>query len=57
MQRYLQDLLARYTGFFCGESQVLSKIKEVFNFVEDPIWRDQLSNCERQKPWLLSSRQ
>lgn len=35
LRRYLHDLLARYLELFCGESQALSKIKEVFSFMDD----------------------
>ena len=36
LRRYLQDLLSRYLALFCGEAQVLARIKEVFNLMDDP---------------------
>ena len=33
---YLGDLLMRYEPLFCGEQQILAKIKEVPAFVIDP---------------------
>ena len=33
---YLDDLLGRYEPLFCGEQQILAKIKEVPAFVTDP---------------------
>jgi tRNA-dihydrouridine synthase len=34
--RYLRELLRRYRELFCGEVQVLGKLKEVLAFVDDP---------------------
>lgn len=36
VRRYLGELLRRYEGLFCGELQVLSKVKEVLAFIKDP---------------------
>ncbi|WP_012646267.1 tRNA dihydrouridine synthase [Geotalea daltonii] len=36
LQSYLLELLARYGKLFCGEAQVLAKIKEVLHFINDP---------------------
>jgi tRNA-dihydrouridine synthase len=33
---YLRDLLGRYEPLFCGEQQILAKLKEVPAFVSDP---------------------
>lgn len=33
---YLRDLLARYEPLFCGEQQILAKIKKVPAFITDP---------------------
>ncbi|WP_243372141.1 tRNA-dihydrouridine synthase family protein [Geotalea sp. SG265] len=35
LQGYLRELLVRYGKVFCGEAQVLAKIKEVFHFVDE----------------------
>lgn len=33
---YLSELLKRYEGIFCGESQILGKVKSVFATMDDP---------------------
>ncbi|RII29185.1 MAG: dihydrouridine synthase [Geobacter sp.] len=38
LQRYLRDLLARYRELFCGETQVLSKVKGVLATMDDPAF-------------------
>lgn len=35
LQEYLQELLHRYQELFCGENQILSKMKEVLNQIND----------------------
>lgn len=35
VRSYLEELLARYGSLFCGEAQVLAKVKEVFHYMED----------------------
>lgn len=36
LREYLQELLARYQALFCGEHQILCKMKEVLCHVHDP---------------------
>jgi tRNA-dihydrouridine synthase len=36
LRRYLREVLARYGELFCGERQVLGKVKEILAFVDDP---------------------
>jgi len=36
LQRYLRESLRRYRGLFCGEAQVLAKLKEVLSLVDEP---------------------
>jgi tRNA-dihydrouridine synthase len=36
LRRYLREVLARYGELFCGETQVLAKVKEILAFVADP---------------------
>jgi tRNA-dihydrouridine synthase B len=36
LQHYLRLVLARYEALFCGETQVLSKVKEILNPMTDP---------------------
>ena len=49
LQRYLRDLLARYRERFCGDAQVLAKIKEVFSFMEDPPFEKSVKQLRRAK--------
>jgi tRNA-dihydrouridine synthase B len=34
--QYLEDLRRRYAAIFCGDAQILQKLKEVLTFVDDP---------------------
>jgi tRNA-dihydrouridine synthase len=48
LQGYLQELLLRYQEIFCGERQILSKMKEVLNQIIDPDFMKcfrQLKRC------------
>jgi len=36
LQRYLRESLRRYQGLFCGEAQVLAKLKEILAQVNEP---------------------
>lgn len=38
LRRYLREVLARYGELFCGETQVLGKVKEILAFVADPAF-------------------
>jgi tRNA-dihydrouridine synthase B len=49
LQRYLLDLLARYRELFCGDAQVLAKIKEVFSFMDDPPFDKTIKQLRRAK--------
>ena len=49
LQRYLRDLLARYRELFCGDTQVLAKIKEVFSFMEAPPFEKSIRQLRRAK--------
>lgn len=49
LHRYLRELLARYGKLFCGETQVLAKIKEVFNFMDDPFFEKSIKQLRKTK--------
>jgi len=36
LRHYLSELLSRYQGLFCGEQQILGKLKTVFSTMDDP---------------------
>ncbi len=42
LRRYLRDLLVRYRELFCGETQMLSKIKGVLATMDDPAFAKSL---------------
>ncbi len=48
LHRYLGELIERYSLLFCGEQQVLSKLKDVVTLLDDPATREfaaQLKKC------------
>lgn len=49
LHRYLRDLLARYLELFCGEAQVLGKIKEVLATMNDPFFDKNLKQLRKAK--------
>lgn len=49
LHRYLSDLLPRYCALFCGDMQVLGKIKGVVSQVEDPELTRELKQLTRAK--------
>jgi tRNA-dihydrouridine synthase len=49
LRGYLHDLRERYQRHFCGEKQVLSKIKGVVLFIQDPVYDKQLMQLRRAK--------
>jgi hypothetical protein len=49
LHRYLCDLLPRYCDLFCGDAQVLGKIKGVVANVEDPELDHELKQLKRSK--------
>jgi tRNA-dihydrouridine synthase B len=36
LRRYLSEVLTRYSELFCGEVQILGKVKDVLSTIEDP---------------------
>jgi tRNA-dihydrouridine synthase len=49
LRRYLLDLLARYRQLFCGETQVLGKIKGVLATMADPCFEKELKQLRKSK--------
>ena len=47
LRRYLRDLLSRYRELFCGERQILDKVKNVLSFVEIPALSGQITQMKR----------
>ena len=56
LRRYLFDLLERYRTFFCGETQILSKIKGVVLFISDQDFDSQLLQLRRAKTLAVFKR-
>ena len=46
LQHYLRETLVRYGEIFCGEAQVLAKIKEILAFVAEPAFS---GHCKQLK--------
>ena len=46
---FLEDLLPRYQELFCGDRQVLMKIKDVLNFIPDESLQSDLKRMKRAK--------
>ena len=49
LRRYLSDLLPLYSKLFCGDTQVLNKVKGVVASVEDPELDRELKKLKRSK--------
>jgi tRNA-dihydrouridine synthase len=49
LRLYLRDLLARYLELFCGEAQVLGKIKGILEAMEDPPLEKSLGQLRKAK--------
>ena len=48
LHRYLGELIERYSLLFCGEQQILSKLKDAVTLLDDPDFREftgQLKKC------------
>jgi len=53
LRAYLEDLLARYLELFCGEQQVLRKMKEVLAHLHDPELAKTVQALRRCKKMVL----
>lgn len=49
LRGYLQELLVGYQELFCGERQILYKMKEVLSHITDPGFSKQLRNLKKTK--------
>lgn len=49
LRRYLHDLLGRYSTLFCGETQVLSKLKGALAPMDDPAFEKSRAQLRRAK--------
>ena len=47
--RYLREMLIRYGLLFCGDTQVLSKVKEIIAYLDDPELAKPLKELRRAK--------
>ncbi|MBC7963755.1 MAG: tRNA-dihydrouridine synthase family protein [Steroidobacteraceae bacterium] len=49
LDRYLREVLIRYGQMFCGDTQVLSKVKEILAYLDDPELAKPLKELRRAK--------
>ena len=49
LARYLREMLIRYGQLFCGEAQVLNKVKEIIAYLDDPELAKPLKELRRAK--------
>lgn len=49
LRHYLSGLLERYQGLFCGEQQILGKVKSVFATMDDPDFAKQLKGLKKAR--------
>ncbi|MGB9080809.1 MAG: tRNA-dihydrouridine synthase family protein, partial [Desulfuromonadaceae bacterium] len=47
--RYLGEMLSRYGRLFCGDTQVLNKVKEILAYLDDPELAKSLKELRRAK--------
>lgn len=47
--RYLREMLTRYGRLFCGDTQVLNKVKEIIAYLDDPELAKPLKELRRAK--------
>jgi len=47
--RYLREMLSRYGQLFCGDTQVLNKVKEIIAYLDDPELAKPLKEMRRAK--------
>jgi len=49
LRHYLIGLLERYQGIFCGEQQILGKVKTVFATMDDPDFAKQIKGLKKAR--------
>jgi hypothetical protein len=47
LQHYLRQVLARYCELFCGDKQILDKLKNVLAFIDAPALAGPVSKMKR----------
>lgn len=47
LHRYLKELLRLYSELFCGERQILDKVKNVLSFIDTPAFAKQVTQMKR----------
>ena len=47
--RYLREMVSRYGRLFCGDTQVLNKVKEIIAYLDDPELAKPLKELRRAK--------
>ncbi|NOQ65965.1 MAG: hypothetical protein GQ556_01940, partial [Desulfobacterales bacterium] len=49
LRDYLQELFLRYQELFCGDQQVLWKMKEVLTYIKDPCFAKLVRNLKKTR--------
>jgi tRNA-dihydrouridine synthase len=49
LDRYLREMLTRYGQLFCGDTQVLNKVKEIIAYLDDPELSKPLKELRKAK--------
>lgn len=49
LRRYLGDLHSRYSQLFCGEQQILAKMKNAIVYIDNPFFADQVTRMKRSR--------
>jgi tRNA-dihydrouridine synthase len=49
LRDYLQELLTRYQKLFCGDQQILAKMKEVLSLINDPHFSKKLRKLKKTR--------
>jgi tRNA-dihydrouridine synthase B len=49
LRDYLQELFSRYQKLFCGDQQVLWKMKEVLSLIKDPCFAKQMHKLKKNR--------
>ena len=47
LHRYLKELLRLYSDLFCGERQILDKVKNVLSFIDTPAFSKRITKMKR----------
>ena len=47
LHRYLKELLRLYSELFCGERQILDKVKNVLSFIDTPAFSKRITKMKR----------